>query len=1034
MNLGFILILLCSTSALPQVFNFKFKEYEHLNNVHYVYLNGVKLHINKTTSLVEHISKEHYTFDSNHHEHFYNYYQDINTPQTTTLFGSVTLETSLNRFGEIDESTFVKTFSPLQQKHSSATKGFLKEEKEEDELHQFILAFSGEFDLKKYDHYNKEYNINNNDITIVSYLHDHSIIISTTPKTLKNMNIRYGKDTKHYLIQKVLGTNLNTLPSLLWMGELPPEMKIHSAFFHRSTYNSLDLGNTFKSLHDLVLNNDRQKYTDFNNTVSRSFNFKMDENTFENDQFYVLLTEHSIFEPHHYMEDVLVQYIQSRGSSFSSKSIQCKTASKKKIHCQFRTNTHSLIEAVYLIAQHPVVHWIEPVIKNTIDNKYAIGIVHSGLMSYCNDNDCINYQSPIHQRDVTGKGEIVCVGDSGLDSRHCMFNDNETPVPYVSDDETMDDAVLSSHRKISAYWEFMDKYDYTSGHGTHVSGTVAGDNRYNSSFNGIAPKARIILTDLGCNDPEGCKCPDGISCSCDGRDNDRCSPSTNSIYPPSDYNEQLFPFCKKNGGHIHTNSWGGGAGAGYFSSAMEIDQYMHENDDFLVIFSAGNSGDDWGYSSVNSQGNSKNAIIVGSSDNTKQSSIDDVEYYTDYKAIENSIYQNYVGWCDYEDKDNFKYNPHACQFFNSTIKPKFDPNGNYNQTSSFCCLREGYCDRGDCGCQMPTTGGSNGRSCCKKCRVESVQGIASNTPAWVSSYSSRGPTLDYRIKPDLLAPGGGLISARAPGFDKDYSCGKKKGFIDLVHKSGTSMSAPVVAANAALVRQYFKEGYYKSGDRDPDNGFEPSATLVKAMLIASGEHRRGFYSAEQRRWSQFDDDDTSPTKFIEGFGTIRLDKVLSFNDFNQDYNLYTNINQSSLRTGEVHTYEISVYKSATPLKITLVWNDPPQSPIAGKKLLINDLDLKVHRKYFSSYLMGNTMTESSDERNNVEQVILSPPDPGDYTITISGALVPQPEQSYTLLIGGEFEFVSASAASMVEGGRLYILICLMVVYVCYLDH
>jgi hypothetical protein len=62
------------------------------------------------------------------------------------------------------------------------------------------------------------------------------------------------------------------------------------------------------------------------------------------------------------------------------------------------------------------------------------------------------------------------------------------------------------------------------------------------------------------------------------------------------------------GARIHSNSWGGGYW--YDAFCIETDSYLYENEDFAIIYAAGNDGSH-GIETILSPGLSKNALAVG---------------------------------------------------------------------------------------------------------------------------------------------------------------------------------------------------------------------------------------------------------------------------------------------------------------------------------------------------------------------------------------------------------------------------------------
>ncbi len=246
-----------------------------------------------------------------------------------------------------------------------------------------------------------------------------------------------------------------------------------------------------------------------------------------------------------------------------------------------------------------------------------------------------------------------------------------------------------------------------------------------------------------------------------------------------------------------------------------------------------------------------------------------------------------------------------------------------------------------------------------------------------------GPTSDYRRKPDLCAPGVGIEAA-----DGDSGCGTQT-----ITQAATSFATPVIAGAAALVRQY-----YLSGFPNPclSNSLMPSAALIKATLLNS--------TVPMEDVSDYPNNKT-------GWGLIKLDNTLYFQGSPRKLCVKDVRNSDGLETGQSHAHQVTVEDYALPLKITLVWTDPPAELYATDKTLVNNLNLVITSPDGNSTYLGNVNFyqgfsqpvppgTTRDDLNNVEMVVVENPAPGVWTITVESEAVNIGKQGYALVITG----------------------------------
>jgi hypothetical protein len=117
-----------------------------------------------------------------------------------------------------------------------------------------------------------------------------------------------------------------------------------------------------------------------------------------------------------------------------------------------------------------------------------------------------------------------------------------------------------------------------------------------------------------------------------------------------------------------------------------------------------------------------------------------------------------------------------------------------------------------------------------------------------------------------------------------------------------------------------------------------------------------------------------------------------------------------LSTGGIETTPINVFGSAQQLRITLAWTEPPGTAGASNPV-INDLDLEVVDALGNTYLgnVFNTSTGQSqtggakDPKNIIEQVHVSNPPIGAWSVRVKGGAVAQGTQGYALVITGDIQ-------------------------------
>ncbi len=461
--------------------------------------------------------------------------------------------------------------------------------------------------------------------------------------------------------------------------------------------------------------------------------------------------------------------------------------------------------------------------------------------------------------------------------------------------------------------------DPSSGHGTHVAVSVVGDGDTAGRGKGTAPAARLVFQAV----------VDHLQFR------GSCAVNPNGYYLigiPDDFTP-LLQQAYNAGARIHSDSWGSNVAGTYTSDSRTVDQFTWNNRSFLMTTSAGNEGIDVNrdgvvdLDSTGSPATAKNLLTVGASENDRQGNWQCQTGLGNGCTGQNNIFTYGGSWpADYP------------------VNPLFsDPSaGNAQQMAAF---------------------------------------------------SSRGPTNDGRIKPDVVAPGTWILSGYSSlyrqgfggvnpqngSYQNDGWGTPLNGFYK--YMGGTSMSNPIVAGGAAVVRDYYQKAHNHSA----------SAALTKATLINSAVDL-----LDENNDGANDNDYPIPNNH-EGWG--RVDVAAATRGSAQFFD-----SPAGLVTGGSSTQTFTVEPGAT-FKATLVWSDYPSTEAAAKNL-VNDLDITVTGPggvvYRGNVFAGGWSATggAADRTNNVENVYVPNAAGGTWTVAVTGFNGPFGPQPFALVVDG----------------------------------
>lgn len=236
---------------------------------------------------------------------------------------------------------------------------------------------------------------------------------------------------------------------------------------------------------------------------------------------------------------------------------------------------------------------------------------------------------------------------------------------------------------------------------------------------------------------------------------------------------------------------------------------------------------------------------------------------------------------------------------------------------------------------------------------KNVMAVANlNANGELVNSSSRGPAHDGRIKPDIAAHGQG-----------QFSTSNNHGYQVF---GGTSAAAPTMAGSMAQLYQVYRQ---MNGGNDPD------AALLKAIILNTATDMGNIGPDFKFGWGRID--------AFQAYKVIKDNAFLS----------------GTISTGQSNDHLITVPPGVKEMRVMVYWRDPAAS-VNTTQALVNNLDAIVTDRANNVYLpwfldatpnetsLDHPATKGVDMLNNMEQISITDPTAGSFTVTVSGTSVP----------------------------------------------